>query len=267
MNVRYAPRRLSLSCALLALTLWPACGTTDMRPPGGTASDQWARSYPLAAGGEFQIVGGEGWVEIRGGDGTEIQVTAERVVKAGTEASAREIVSRVKIREDITPEKVVLQSIGLEGIIIGVEQRINYRVTVPRTARVRVRTNGGAISVSDVEGGSVLSSANGEVTGKNLKGPVEARAVNNKVNIDLAAFAGDPVDVRTTNGAATLSIPASIDATLTATSVNGTITLEELKGEPLGEQTRRRQRVKLNAGGPPIEVGATNGSVRVVLRP
>ena len=54
-----------------------------------------------------------------------------------TDASAREIVPRIEIREDVSPDKVVLQTQGLAGLVIGVEVEVNYHVTMPASARAR----------------------------------------------------------------------------------------------------------------------------------
>ena len=230
------------------------------------ATDSWVRSYSLTPNGEFQIVGGNGKVDIQGGDGTTIEVTAERVAVASTEASAKEIVPRIKIREDVAPDKVVLQSVGLEGLVIGVEVLINYRVTVPRTAKVRVRTANGAITVSDISGTAVLTTANGGVTATELRGGIDARTVNGALSVDFATLGESPVDLRTTNGNLSLKVPSDAGATMTVTTVNGKVTLENLTTEPIGEQTKRRQRVRLNRGGTPVDINTVNGAVFVSAR-
>lgn len=38
-------------------------------PLNGRASDEWTRTYTLEEGGEFQIVGAAGTIEVTGGDG------------------------------------------------------------------------------------------------------------------------------------------------------------------------------------------------------
>jgi hypothetical protein len=242
------------------------CNAGTTRDLAGRASDEWKRSYPLAAGGEVQIVGGSGSVEIHGGTGSTIEVIAERVARAATDEAAREVVPRIEIH-GCHPDKVVIQSEGLRGIVIGVDQKINYKVTVPAFARVRVRTVDGPITITDVEGRVVASSANGEVVIRNVKGGVDARSVNQNVTVDLASFANDPVDVRAVNGNIALTLPKSTNATLEANLTNGTIDVKDVPFESFGEQTRRRTRGRLNAGGPPIDVTTINGNITVGARP
>lgn len=229
----------------------------------GRAADEWTRSYPLAPEGEVQIVGGRGSVDVQGGSGSTVEVRAERIVTAATDAAARELVPRIEIREDIAPDKIVLQTQGLGGIVIGVEIDVNYHLKVPANARLRVRAANGAVTVADMSGRVVISSANGEVVGRNLRGGVDARAVNKSLTIGLAAFGSDPVDLRATNGHVELTLPADTNASFDANCNNGTIDVMNLRLEPVGEQTKRRVRGRLNAGGTPINITTVNGDIHV----
>jgi hypothetical protein len=253
--------RSALACALILATT--ACVGRRQTVLTGRATDEWRRSYPLAPDGELQIVGANGSVDIQGGTGSTVEVRAERVARASTDAAAREILPRIEIREDVTPDKIVLQTQGLAGIVIGVEVEVSYHVTMPASARARVRAVNGDVTVSDLDGQVVLTSTNGEVIGKNLRGGVDARSVNKSVTISLGAFGRDPVDLRATNGSVDLAVPADVNASLDANYTNGTFDIKDLKFEPFGEQTRRRARGRLNAGGTPISITTINGNIRV----
>jgi hypothetical protein len=229
----------------------------------GRATDEWKRSYPLSPGGEFQIIGANGSVDIQGGTGTTVEVRAERVARASSEASAREILPRIEIREDVSADKIVLQTQGLAGLVIGVDVAVNYHVTMPSTARARVRAVNGDVTIADVDGQVVLSSTNGQVIGRNLRGGVDARAVNKGVTVALGAFGRDPVDLRATNGSVELTVPADVNAILEANYTNGSFDIKDLVFEPFGEQTRRRARGRLNEGGTPITITTVNGNIRV----
>src|SRR5438093_2334287 len=74
------------------------------------AADEWTRTYPLSAGGEVQIVNPNGRIEIQGVDGRSVEVRAQRVVQAMTDESARDILSRIRITEDVRPDRVSLQT-------------------------------------------------------------------------------------------------------------------------------------------------------------
>ena len=239
------------------------CRLDQQGPLEGRASDEWVRSYDVGPGGELQIVGGDGSILVEAGSGPKVEVTAERIGMAPTDEGARELVPRISIREDIAPDRVVLQSEGLGGIVIGVKVLINYRVAVPSGIKVRARTAGGAITLRNLDGQVIVSSANGEITATGLRGGIEARATNNKLTVDVAAVGANPIDLRVTNGLLDLSLPADANANLSLNVTNGKLDVDEMKFEVLGERTPRRVRGRLNEGGTPIELNVVNGSLRL----
>ncbi len=259
------PRTIALA-VLLSVT-----GLTGCRLGGaaltGRASDEWTRSYTLQDGGEFQIVGAVGTIEIRGSEAPTVDVRAERIVRSSTDAIAQEAVSRVHISEEVTPDKVVLRNDGLGGLVVGVDVTVNFRVTVPRSTKVRLRTAGGDISVANVNGTVVASTTNGSITGTALGGGVEARSTNGSVTVDLVAVGQDPVELRATNGAVALTLPATANANLEASCTNGDIDIADLPLQVTGEQSARKTRGRLNAGGAPIDLTTTNGKIKVRPRP
>lgn len=226
------------------------------------ATEEWTRSYPLAANGELVIGNPSGSIEVQGVEGTTVDIRAELSVRAVTEEAAREVLPRIAIKESATPAKIVIQTEGLGGIVIGVDVEVAYHVRAPRTTTVRLRA-GGPVKVSGFAGRVVVNTRNGGITGDGLSGGVEARTTNGDTRIELESLGADLVDLRTTNGHIQLTIPRASDANLLATLTNGRIDLGDLKFEPLGEQTRRRVRGRLNSGGTPIELATTNGNIRV----
>jgi hypothetical protein len=256
----------AISWGALALTL-AACHGPDRDTLSGRASDEWVRSYALAADGEVQITNGNGTVDVQATDGDTVEVRAERIATASNDAAAAEILPRMTIQEDITVGKVALKSEPLGGIVIGVTTEVRYHVRAPRKALVRVRAVNGALTVKGFGGRVILNSVNGGVTADELSGGVELRSSNGNAKVAIAAFGKDLVDIRVTNGGLELTVPATSDANLMASVTNGTIDASALNFEPLGEQTGRRVRGRLNAGGTPIELVVTNGNIMVKPSP
>ncbi len=236
-------------------------------PLKGQASDEWTRSYTLQAGGEFQVVGAIGRIEVQGGTGPSIEVKAERIGRAATDAGARPIPARIRITEEVAPDKVVLRNEGLGGVVIGIETEVNFRVTVPKATRLRLRTAGGDITVSNVEGTVVASTNEGTIVGKGLAGGVEARTTNGNITVEMTAVSTDPIELRAVNGEIALSLPETANANLDASCTNGSIEVKDLPLDVTGEQSRRRTRGRLNAGGAPIQLTSTNGNIRVGALP
>jgi hypothetical protein len=230
------------------------------------ASETWTHSYPLAEKGQVQITSGNGEIEVEGVDGSTVEIRAERVARAATEAAARELLPRIVIKEEVTADRVVVETERLAGITIGVNVQVNYHVRVPRWALVRARTTNGAVAVAGITGRVFANTTNGSVDGRELSGGVDARATNGRVAIDLRAVGEDPIDVRTTNGNVQVTLPRDAKANLSANCVNGAIDMAALMLEPMGEQSKRRVRGRMNGGGTPIEVATVNGRVTISPR-
>jgi putative adhesin len=266
MRLDRSRRRSPARHTLLGLVLLLAGCNMHRGNLQGRASDEWTRTYTLQDGGEFQVVGGVGTIDVEAGTGTAIEVKAERVVRAASNETAESMVSKVKIGEDVAPDKIVLRSEGLGGIIIGVEIEVNFHVTVPPSTRLRLHTAGGNISLANLSGIVVASSTNGNVSAKALGGGVDARSTNGNLDIDLAAVSKDAVDLRAVNGGIRLAVPASANANVEVNCTNGTIDIAELPLELTGEQSRRRARGRLNEGGTPVEATAVNGDIHIRAR-
>jgi hypothetical protein len=240
-----------------------ACGGPQSAQLTGRATDEWNRTYPLEPGGEVEIAGANGSIAVEPATGDSVAVRATRIAHAPTDAAAREVLPRLKFREAIQPAKVSIQSGRLEGIVIGVKIEVSYQVSMPRDASVRLRMTNGTINVSGITRTTFASATNGHVIGKSLAGGVTARATNGNVTVDLAALGSDPVELRATNGSVQLLVPQAVNANLLATATNGRVVTKGLALTPFGEQSARRVRGRINAGGTPIEVSTVNGTIEI----
>jgi hypothetical protein len=252
--------------AILAAAVALGCGVPGRGQLAGRASDQWIRSYPLASGGEVQVGGSSGSVDVQGVEGDTVEVRAERIARAATDEAAREILPRISIKEETSASKVVLRTEPLGGIVIGVSVEVRYDVRAPATSAIRIRTGNGAVGVRGFTGRVLVNSSNGDVTADDLSGGVEVRTVNGNAKIALASVGADLIDVRVINGGLTLTLPPAATANLLATCTNGRIDVSALNLESMGEQTPRRVRGRLNSGGTPIELSTVNGNILVELR-
>lgn len=253
--------RCSSLFTTLTLALVAAGCAGPRGPLTGRASDEWTRTYTLQDGGQFQIVGGAGTIEVTGGDGPAIEVKAERIAHAPSDAAAQPIPARIRIVDEVQPDSVVIRNEGLGGVVVGLQLEVNFHVTLPRSTRVHLRTASGDITVSNMTGAAVASATNGAITAKNMAGGLEARATNGNVTADLSALGKDAVELRTTNGNVSLTLPATADANVDANATNGTIDVQGFPLEATGQGSRRRARGSLNNGGTLVQLASTNGNV------
>jgi hypothetical protein len=229
------------------------------------ATDEWTRSYPLAAGGEVRIVNTNGKIDIEGIDGSTLEVRAERIARGSTDAAARELLPRIVIKEDASPERVSLETERISGIMIGAAYEVRYHVRAPKNAAIDVTNTNGQVVLTGLAGKINAHTTNGGVKGDGLTGGVDAQSTNGQVAIDLAGLGRDPISLRTTNGGVVLTLPDTAKADLSAAVTNGGISVGEFQNLEVGEKSRRRFEGKLNGGGTAIDLQTTNGGVR--LRP
>ena len=96
-------RRLAL---LLPLILALAGCDMSVGDLTGRATDEWTHRYSLSPGGEVRIVNTNGTIDVEGVEGADLEVRAERVARAATDTGAAELLPRISIKEDVTPDRV-----------------------------------------------------------------------------------------------------------------------------------------------------------------
>ena len=232
----------------------------------GRATEESTHTYPLTAGGEVRIGNTNGRIEVEGTDGSTLEVRVEKIARAATDTGAKELLPRIAIREEASPDRVSLETGRMGGIMIGAAFEVRYHVRAPRNSVVNATTTNGGILVTGMGGKVIAHTTNGGVTGKALTGGVEARSTNGGVSIDLSSLGSERVSLHTTNGGVVLTVPESAKADLSASCTNGGIIVSpDLKVE-VSEQSRRRLEARMNGGGTPIELHTTNGGVRIKPR-
>jgi hypothetical protein len=228
----------------------------------GKATDEWSRTYQVAAGQRFEVVNVNGLVQVEPAGGSEVSVRAERVAKASTDEAAKELLGKVEMAETKTADGVKLETKtpknwGRGGV------EIKYYVKVPAGVRVVAQTTNGGIKLADLPNPVVASTVNGGVAGSGLSGAVEATTTNGGIDLAFGAVADGGVKAETVNGGISVSIPRTAKADIKASVVNGGLSVGDLPVQTTGAQNRRRLEGKLNGGGPRIDLGAVNGGVRL----
>lgn len=225
----------------------------------GKAQDQWSRTYQLASG-DLEIINTNGTIEVAGGEGSQVEVVAERIARGATDDDAKKVLAELAIAEEVTANRV-----RLETKVPGGEGRrveVRYHVKVPSSVNVRLTNQNGTLDASALKGALRAETGNGTVKGRDLAGLVEASTTNGSVRLDMAAVASGGIRAETVNGLVELSIPAASKADVQASCVNGRIATEGIKLDG-PESTRRRVEGRLNGGGPKVVLETTNGGIKL----
>ena len=239
-------------------------GGLDFGLAGGKATDQWTRTYQVAAGGRLELINVNGRITAEASDGTAVEVLADRTAKAATDEGAKELLGRIEMREEVGADRVRVEvraprMNGPSG------HEFTWTVKVPRGISVDLRTVNGGIRIANLDGDVRARSTNGAIKGTALlASSVDAAVTNGGIEIDLAKpVSAGTFELEAVNGGVSINLPADSRADIAGRCVNGGISTSDLQLEMVGEQNRRRLDAKLNGGGARILLETVNGGVRV----
>ena len=171
--------------------------------------------------------------------------------------------------------KAIARSIRIEtGSVVRAENAeneknwsVSYQILVPRQTNLNLTAHNGGISISSVEGEIAFTTTNGGVNLSDAAGSVKGRTANGGISVKLSGnnWKGDGLDVETTNGGVSLSMPENYAARIETGTVNGGFRSEinGLSAEKNERNRGTRINTNLNGGGAPIRVVTTNGGITI----
>ena len=200
-----------------------------------------------------------GGVQVRAWDRSDIQVVAKIQAYAPSAADARELASQIQVQT----ANGTVRATGPDTRGDRRSWSVSYEVSVPRSIDLTLESQNGGLSVGGVRGRLSLSTQNGGIALDGVGGDVRGETTNGGLSVRLAGdrWAGDGLDLRTTNGGISLSVPSAYSARLVTSTVNGGFNSEI----PLTVQGQigRRIEANLGQGGAPIRLATTNGGVKI----
>ena len=209
----------------------------DAAPNGGITVDVWNRSDIKV----IAIIRANARDEARAkaiAAGVQVQAAGGRVSATGPDTSRREWWS------------------------------VSYRINVPQRNDLDLTSFNGGIAINGVSGRVVFETMNGGVRLTDLGGHVSGSTHNGGLTVNLGGerWDGDGLDVETTNGGVTLSIPDGYNAELETRTNNGGFRTDypiTVQGEL---NARHGLHTTLGAGGAPVRVRTSNGGFRISRR-
>lgn len=267
--------RMILLCVALSLAASAAFSQTDnsryslaCRNEDNYGDNARARHCQIkeqtlqATGGTLSVDGTRnGGISVKGWERNEILVCYRIQTRALTQAEADTLASRIRVT-------TTSGQIRAEGPEQDGEARwdVGYELFVPRQSNLALQTRNGGISLSDVRGKITFEAQNGGVALKNLGGNVAGATTNGGLHVELtgSTWEGEGLDVRTTNGGLSITLPENYSAHLEAGTVNGALVVSP----SIAEVTRKTKQLALDlgAGGTNLRIQTTNGGVSIKRR-
>jgi len=257
----------------LGLTALVSAGTLGAQPSDNPCRDTgWdddryraceVREYTMPAGALTVQAGRNGGIRVEGTDRTDIGIQAIVSAQARDEADAKRLVSGVEVQAGSG-------RVTATGPPTGSREHwsVSYRISVPRSTDLDLEANNGGITINGVAGTIRFETTNGGVRLTDVGGDVRGETRNGGLNVTLngSQWEGTGLDVETSNGGVTLTIPEGYNAELTTRTVNGGFRSDyplTIQGEL---SPRRGVTTTLGSGGPPLSLRTTNGGVRIHRR-
>jgi hypothetical protein len=204
--------------------------------------------------------GRNGGIRVEGWDRNEIRVQAIVTANARSEADAKQLASEVQVQ-------VGGGRVSATGPTTERRQwwSVSYRINVPRRNDLDLNATNGGVSITGVSGTIRFDTTNGGVRLTDLAGDVRGETRNGGLTVVLSGdrWDGTGLDVQTSNGGVTLTIPEGYNADLSTRTVNGGFRTDypmTIQGEL---SPRQGITTTLGAGGAPVSVRTTNGGLRI----
>ena len=267
---------------VLAVCAWTAA-------EAATLTEKFQKTYSLKSNGGVELQNTNGAVTVEAWDQNEVRIEAEKKVKADDD-KAREIMKQLQIEVTETAGglRIVTRMPKRDGSLRdwlsgdNVQVGVEYRIRVPRGARLGIENTNGKLTVTGTQGqadlettngGIVVDQAGGEIeigtTNGSIEvtrsaGVVQASTTNGSIDVELdAAPDADQLSFSTTNGGITLRVPGNAGMTLDAAATNGRVS-SDFEVTSGGRSERRRLEGDVNGGGGKVRLRTTNGSIRIV---
>jgi len=242
-----------VACGLLAQTPTMTCENQGNRNRAGFCE---VRETTVAA--SVLTVDGRqnGGISIKGADRADILVRAMVQSQGESDAEAR-----------TTGAQVIVHTAGGAVQADGPTDKswsVSYEIFIPRHTDLTLHTNNGGVSISGVQSSIEFHAVNGGISLKDVGGNVHGDTVNGGVSVTLtnATWAGQGLDVTTSNGGVSMKVPEQFSALLDVATVNGGMNVR-LPNAPQLQRGQNHFSLTLGAGGPLIRVRTHNGGVSI----
>jgi DUF4097 and DUF4098 domain-containing protein YvlB len=221
-------------------------------------TEEFHRTLPLSSNGRVSLDNVNGGVTITGWERNEVQIDAVK------KASNQQKLDEARIEVEASSDSVHIRTRYPEGHNNNNPATVTYELHVPRVARLDgINLVNCSLNVSQVSGDIKASLVNGKTTVRDLAGRAEISSVNGTINAYYKSLDNvRGIELKSVNGSVSLGLPASPNADVSVSTVNGGITTDfplQVQGKFMG----RHIDGKLGNGGTRIEISNVNGSVHI----
>lgn len=249
--------------AIAALTLLPA-----IAPSAGAAGDDFSWSGEIASGKTLSIRALRGDIEIRPAGGERVEITARRRGSAADRVEVRTVEEEGgTVVCTVHPHADRCSGSRPGDGKANDRARVDFVVLLPPGTRIVADTETGDIEATGLTGSGELRTIVGNIRAETTD-RLDARSVNGDVSVRFGTTLWEGLaKIETVNGNIEVSLPERADTELRADTQTGKFSSSDHR---LAESELDRRipgakiRSTLGHGGRTLEVGSTNGSIRLL---
>lgn len=197
-------------------------------PSAHWAKDEFQQDFnqtlPLTAHGRLSLDNVNGKIEISSWDQDGVTIQA---VKRG---KSKDSVEELEIQVEAASDQVTIHTKQTASWFGWKKDsaKVDYVIRVPPYAQLaNISSVNGPINIHNVSGNIEASTVNGQVQVQDAAGDLKLATVNGQIEAELVALGGgQTVALSAVNGQVEATLPADADATVTANTVNGSLSSE-----------------------------------------
>ncbi len=246
--------RGAVFAALIAMILAPSAQALS----GNNVTEEFHKTVTLNANGRVSLENVNGNVEITGWDKNEVQIDA---VKS---ARDQQRLDEARIEVEGSGDAVHIRTRYPEGHTNDNPASVHYTLHVPNSAQLeKISLVNGNLEISQVLGDVDASLVNGKLTARDLSGRAKLSTVNGTSDVSFRSLTNvREVKISAVNGSINLVLPASPNADISASTVNGSIK-SDFPIQVESHFVSKRMKGTLGSGGTQISLSNVNGSTHI----
>ncbi len=250
------------------------------------------RTFAFQPGGELHINSQNGRIVVEAWDRSEARVQITREVRASDDQRAAELMKDLSADVSLSKTGITIdskypkrvESVGIWDVLGQkvTSLNIHYYIQVPaKTSVVLVTSNGeirvrgiagqvigetmnGDVDVSSASGHVEVSTTNGDIRLAGIVGSARAGTTNGGISVEIRKLTvGEDVNLQTTNGNVSASLPGDLKATIEAVTTNGAVSIGYTMERASGSSSRSVVGTIGGGDGSAVKLRTTNGNVTV----
>jgi len=149
---------------------------------GPEYTEKFEKTVRLGRNGRLELTSLSGDVEITGGSGDDVKITATKITHSGNEQNARAALGAMAIEVNERPGGVAIAAQPTRGRTNSVE--VDYVISVPSGTSLDLKTYSGDVTIRNIAADVRLKSYSGDVVIRDGKPTIDLESISGDVSIE-----------------------------------------------------------------------------------